>query len=72
MRDDRLIMAPIYASAGVPEYWIVNLATAIVERHTDPDGDRYARVAPMRAGERVSLVALPEIEVAIADVLPRR
>jgi Uma2 family endonuclease len=72
VRDDRLVMAPIYAAAGVPEYWIVNLPAGVVERHTEPDGERYARIEPLAADARVRLIALPAIAVAIADVLPRR
>lgn len=71
VRADRLVMAPIYAAAGVPEYWIVNLVDRVVERHTEPAGERYARIEPLRPGQEVALVALPEITVAIADVLPR-
>lgn len=71
VRADRLVMAPIYAAAGVPEYWIVNLVDRVVERHTEPSGERYARIEPLRAGQEVALVALPAIAVAIADVLPR-
>ena len=33
----------IYAAAGLPEYWIVNLPEDTLERYTEPAGDRYAR-----------------------------
>lgn len=71
LRDDRLVMAPIYAAAGVPEYWIVNLIDAVLERHTEPHGDRYTRIEPLRPGQAVRLIALPEIEVNVADLVPR-
>lgn len=71
LRDDRLVMAPIYAAAGVPEYWIVNLVDAVIERHTEPQGDRYTRIEPLRPGQTVRLVALPDVEIAVADLLPR-
>ena len=35
--------AAIYASAGVAEYWIVNLVDNQLERHRDSDGTRYQR-----------------------------
>lgn len=34
---DRETKAALYARAGVPEYWIVNLADQAVEVHRDPD-----------------------------------
>ena len=33
--------AAIYASAGVAEYWIINLVDRQLERFSNPDGDRY-------------------------------
>jgi Uma2 family endonuclease len=64
-------MAPIYAVAGVPEYWIVNLVDMVIERHTEPQGDRYTRIEPLRHGQLVRLVALPDVELAVSDLLPR-
>ena len=71
LRDDRLVMAPIYAAAGVPEYWIVNLVDAVIERHTEPAGDRYTRIEPLRPGQTVRLVALPDVALPVSDLLPR-
>jgi Uma2 family endonuclease len=71
LRDDRLVMAPIYATAGVPEYWIVNLVDSVIERHTEPQGERYTRIEPLRPGQVVRLVALPDVDLAVADLLPR-
>jgi Uma2 family endonuclease len=35
---DRTLKARIYARAGVPTYWIVNIAKRTIEVHTDPTG----------------------------------
>ena len=40
MRPDRL-KADLYAAAGIPEYWIVNLKSSIVEIRTAPRDGRY-------------------------------
>ena len=37
LRLDRETKAGLYARAGVPEYWIVNLAAAAIEVYRDPD-----------------------------------
>ena len=37
LRLDRQTKAALYARAGIPEYWIVNLAESTVEVHRDPD-----------------------------------
>jgi Uma2 family endonuclease len=36
--------ARIYAAAGVPEYWVIDLQAAVVHVHTDPTADGYASV----------------------------
>ena len=35
---DRTLKARIYARAGVPTYWIVNIAERRIEVHSDPTG----------------------------------
>ena len=37
LRLDRQTKAALYARAGIPEYWIVNLVETAVEVHRDPD-----------------------------------
>lgn len=38
---DRDVKTPLYARAGIPEVWIVNLNAQEVEVHREPDGDVY-------------------------------
>ncbi len=40
---DREIKGPIYARAGIPTYWIVNLVDRCVEVYTEPSDGRDAR-----------------------------
>jgi Uma2 family endonuclease len=70
--QDRLTNAPIYAAAGIPEYWIVNLREDHVEVHRSPDAAarRYAVVEVARRGSRLALVAFPDVSVAVDDLLP--
>jgi Uma2 family endonuclease len=44
LSHDRNVKLPLYARAGVPEVWIVNLANETVERHTDPSESGYRTV----------------------------
>jgi len=39
---DRMKKTSLYASAGIPEYWIVNLSERCLERHTEPGPDKTA------------------------------
>jgi Uma2 family endonuclease len=38
LRYDRLEKGPVYASSGIPEYWIINLEDQFVEVYTQPTG----------------------------------
>jgi Uma2 family endonuclease len=72
LQQDRITKAAIYAAAGIPEYWIVNLRESVVEVMREPDRER-ARYRDTRAcerGERVELVAFPGAPIALADLLP--
>jgi Uma2 family endonuclease len=41
LRKDRGIKAELYAEAGIPEYWIVDLVHGSIEIHTRPSAGRY-------------------------------
>ncbi len=77
LRKDRTIKAHLYAQAGLPEYWIVNLVERQLEVHREPGADparrgrfRYAQVTTVPESGRISPLAAPQAEVAVADLLP--
>jgi Uma2 family endonuclease len=70
-RLTKLVKAALYARAGVPEYWIVNLHERVVEVHRDAQGAGYASVTAHGANEIIHPAAFADLEVSIADVLPR-
>jgi Uma2 family endonuclease len=67
---DRNVKAPIYAEAGVPEYWVVNLVDAIIEVSTDPREGQYATTTVYRKGSAITLTAFPDVTLAVDDILP--
>jgi Uma2 family endonuclease len=69
-RRDRLVKGPIYARAGVAEYWIVDLASRTIEVHQSPHGAHYTRVSRHAEGETLRLLAFPDVEVHIGSILP--
>ena len=72
LKQDRLTKGPIYAAAGIPEYWIVNLRDGCLEvrRQPEPAARRYASVAIARRGDTVDIGALGDVRVAVGDLLP--
>ena len=72
LASDRIVKARLYASAAIPEYWIVRPAEDCVEVLRTPDAPAkcYRDHAVMRRGERITLVAFPDATVAVSDLLP--
>jgi Uma2 family endonuclease len=72
LAQDRLTKPRIYAAAAIPEYWIVNLRQDRIEVYRAPDAERrvYTDHRVAERGERIGLVAFPDIRIAVDDVLP--
>ena len=70
--QDRLSKSRIYAAAGIPEYWIINLREATIEIRRDPDMRRrcYRETAAVGRSVRLELVSLPGVAVFSDDLLP--
>ena len=67
---DRQTKLPRYAAAGVREAWLLDLEANALEVHREPRPDGYAVIRRYRRGERVSPEALPDIALAVEDLLP--
>ena len=70
LRKDRVLKSDIYALAGVPEYWIVNLADRQVEVRTKPQRGGYAATTIVRPGDTIRVASLGNLEIAVSDFLP--
>jgi Uma2 family endonuclease len=69
---DRDVKGPMYAEAGIIEYWIVNLIETCLEVHRQPQPDgRYAEVQTLRPGQEVEIAALPGIQLAVEELFPK-
>jgi Uma2 family endonuclease len=74
---DREQKGSLYARAGIPEYWIVNLVDRIVEMFRDPEPDatarygwRYRSVTPVTPPGVVTPLAFASSHIEVADLLP--
>ena len=70
--QDRLTKTAIYAAAGIPEYWIVDIRGQRVEVYREPIANerRYRGCAFAHRGDGLELAALPGASVAVDDLLP--
>jgi Uma2 family endonuclease len=70
LRYDREVKSKLYAAAGIPEYWIVDLQHRRVEVYRDPLDGVYTRLTPFTEHDRLRPAAFPDIELHVADLLP--
>lgn len=67
---DRQRKLPLYASAGIPETWILNFRQKALEVYRDPADGVYRSRILLRAGDSVSPLAGSGLSIAVADLLP--
>ncbi len=66
---DRGEKAELYARAGIPEYWIVDVGRRLLEVHTDAVAGVYTRVVPYSRKDVVSPRAFPEVSIRVDAIL---
>jgi Uma2 family endonuclease len=69
LAKDRGIKARLYASSGVVEYWVVDLQSLTIEVRTKPGKRAYAHRRTARIDDAIRLVAFPDVEIRVGDVL---
>jgi Uma2 family endonuclease len=68
---DRGKKLQIYARAGISEFWIVNLPESVIEVYREPHFIGYEKKIVLRAGEKASPLAFPDVVVDVAELLKR-
>lgn len=66
---DRGEKADLYATAGVQDYWIVNLNDLCIEVHRNPQGGKYRATETYQVGRAISPLAFPAATLDVAQVL---
>ena len=70
---DREVKAPLYARAGIPEYWIVNLDGQCIEVYRDPapmgEGFGYRSRRIYMRDERIACSYKPDETLSVSDLL---
>lgn len=67
---DRDVKLPLYARAGIPEVWLVDLQKDRVEIHRKPMGQSYGDVTV--AGPTLSPQALADLSLSVSEIVPPR
>jgi Uma2 family endonuclease len=70
LKKDRGVKLGLYALAGIPEVWIVNLGEKVVEVHREPSQGRYLQLDRVDGGDAVAPQAFPHAQIRVDDILP--
>jgi Uma2 family endonuclease len=68
LRYDQTTKLRLYASAGIPEYWIVSVEGEWIDVYRSPESDGYRERRRAASGAIVSPAAFPDVHVAVTDV----
>lgn len=69
-RYDRFIKLPLYARAGIPEVWLVDLTCEVVEVHREPGSRGYGSLRTLTPAATLTSAAFTDVAIAAADLLP--
>lgn len=69
VESDRQVKIPLYARAGIPEAWLVNIPGERIEVYSDPEGETYRQVRRFGRGRRARSQTLEGLGVGVGEVL---
>ena len=69
-RYDRYVKLPLYARAGIPEVWIVDLTHEVVEIHRQPSSRGYGSTHTVDRAGTLTPLAFDDGMIPAADILP--
>ncbi len=67
---DRLQKGRLYAKAGIPEYWIVDLPNGCLEVCREPGKQGYRSTVRLNRNQVVTPLQAPDVSVPVSDFLP--
>lgn len=67
---DRTEKAKLYAEAGIPEYWIINVASGYLEVRRDPDDGEYRSLQTIRSHGTIAPLFSSDTPLSAAELLP--
>ena len=66
---DRSVKLSLYAAAGVPEVWLIDLGADVVETYRSPTGESYSDVETIQAEGQLTSLAFPAASFGLESLL---
>ena len=71
LEQNHTLKLPLYARAGVPAVWLVDLTAGVVDTYREPSPDGYLLRQRHRRGQSLSVpIADVDLSLAVDDVIP--
>jgi Uma2 family endonuclease len=70
LKFDQQVKGPLYAEAGIPEYWILNLEDNTLEVYRDPTSEGYQTRQVYPGSAQATVLFDFEVKIPVADLLP--
>jgi len=67
---DQDVKGPLYARAGIPEFWLVDLGQRKLIVHTEPSPSGYRRTRICAPGDQIAPEAFPDFYIKVAELFP--
>jgi Uma2 family endonuclease len=72
LESDREVKLPLYAGAGIPEAWLVDLEHDVLEVHRQPGPEGYREVRTLARGDTLAALLVATGAIAVDEVLGPR
>ena len=69
---DRQRKAGLYGRAGIPEYWVVNIAEQVVHVFRDPTASGYSTMKTITSGNKLASLSVPSAELDPSELFSYR
>ena len=66
---DRDVKIPLYASSGITEVWLVDIYQQVIIVYRYPSENGYSDIQILSRGEKLSILAFPENNLFVDDIL---
>ncbi|HKA22520.1 MAG TPA: Uma2 family endonuclease [Blastocatellia bacterium] len=69
LRFDRKVKLPLYARAGIPQVWLIDLQKNVVEIHSKPRSGRYQMSVSLKRGDGLVIPELADFSFKVENLL---
>lgn len=69
LKYDQKVKVPLYARAGIPEVWVVNLRGGRVKAYADPAEGAYRTITSYARGEELRSRSFAALRLPVAELL---